>query len=114
MIDLDFFCWRFDAQDADGPRLVVPYSDHWGSGDPINLIWATADEAIAWRDELISEIELECVNCGVKLEFHDGDFWHAKECPKHSACWSGDQGPTPEETPAEVGWKLVHYTGEVQ
>lgn len=108
MIDLDFFCWRNPTKDVAGDdRLLVADAD---DGD-VNLMWATAQEAIDWRDAVLTERDLDCVHCGIPIEFHENTWWHAEECPPETACYEGDRGATPEQRPAELDWLLVHYTG---
>jgi hypothetical protein len=57
MIDLEYFCWREPCKDADGDdRLLIPRSDPFRYEHPVDMIWASEQEAIEWREQEIVDL----------------------------------------------------------
>lgn len=89
MIDLEYFCWREPCGDTEGDgRLLIPHADPDEYEYPIDHIWPTAQEAVDFRDEYITELTAEAT-----------DSVH------------GQTGR--DEVAAVKSWVLVKYVGRI-
>lgn len=58
-IDLDFYCFREQIDDGDGPRLLVPHSNPRLYEYPIDYVFASSGEALVWLGEAIDDEQID-------------------------------------------------------
>lgn len=55
MIDLDYYCFRERTQDENGERLLIPRSNPGLYEEPIDYVFPSSVEAVAWLSEALDE-----------------------------------------------------------
>lgn len=97
MIDLDFWCFREKTiDDEDGrDRLLIPHSDRSRYANPVDLMFASKEEAVRWLEEGVAE-EQTCILTAENMATEDDCTAHAHEPLEASS------------------WVLVHYHGTAE